>query len=76
MGKEKPELCPRCNISILKDPIGLNALSQEDGKTYICSNCGINESRMKWFKAKSIRDKIPKEQIEMTEKFREKLGLE
>jgi len=76
MGKEKSQVCPRCNENLLKSPIGHNAISQEDGRTFICSSCGVNESRMKWFKAKRINDRIPKEQLQMTKQFRAKLGLE
>ena len=73
---EKSQICPRCNENILKNPIGHNAISLEDGKTHICSACGVNESRIQWFKTKGLRKDIPKEQIEMTKKFRIKLGLE
>lgn len=76
MGKEKSQVCPRCNENLLKNPIGHNAISQEDGKTFICGSCGINESRMKFFKAKNVDDRIPKEQIDMTKNFRMTLGLE
>jgi DNA-directed RNA polymerase subunit M/transcription elongation factor TFIIS len=76
MRREKSQVCPRCNENLLKSQIGHNAISQEDGMTFICSSCGVNESRMKWFKAKRISGRIPKEQLQMTEKFRNKLGLE
>lgn len=76
MGKEKSQVCPRCNETVLKNPIGSNAISNEDGKTPICSSCGVNESRMSFFKVKGLHRKIPKEQIEMTKNFRIKLGLE
>lgn len=72
MGKE----CPRCDMHTMKDPIGLNSISNEDKKTYICSNCGINESRIGFFNARDEGDKIPKDQIELSKKFRSKLGLD
>lgn len=62
--------------NLLKNPISHNAITQEDGKTFICGSCGVNESRMKFFKAKDVDDRIPKEQIEMTKNFRISLGLE
>jgi len=33
--------CPRCNAKIEK---GMHALSRQDNKTKICSNCGIVEA--------------------------------
>lgn len=69
MGKE----CPRCGMHIMKEPIEKNSISVEDEKTYICSNCGINETRMNFFKAKG--KEVDKDQLEMTKKFREKLGI-
>lgn len=71
MGKE----CPRCGNEVLKNPIELNSISEEDGKTYICSDCGLNETRMNWFKAKNLIENIPKKQFELQKKFRERLGL-
>jgi len=72
MGKE----CPRCGNEVLKNPIELNSISEEDGKTYICSDCGLNETRMNWFKAKNLIENIPKKQFELQKKFRERLGLD
>ncbi len=72
MGKE----CPRCGKEVLKNPIELNSISEEDGKTYICSDCGLNETRMNWFKAKNLLDNIPKKQLELRKKFRERLELD
>lgn len=71
MGNE----CPRCGEATLKDPIVLNSISIEDEKTYICSSCGINESRINFFKYKNQTKKIPKSQLEMSRKFREKLKI-
>ncbi len=71
MGKE----CPRCGKNDMKDQIELNSISEEDAKTYICSACGSNETRMNWFKAKKLEGDIPKEQFELQKKFRERLGL-
>ncbi len=71
MGNE----CPRCGKETMKDPTEANSLSNEDEKTYICSDCGINETRMNWFIAKSLPENIPEDQLEMQKKFRERLGL-
>lgn len=71
MGKE----CPRCGMHTLKDPIEHNSISVEDEKTYICSNCGTNEIRMNFFKAKGKIDEVDKNELELTKKFRERLGI-
>lgn len=72
MGKE----CPRCGKIKLKEPIETNSISEEDKKTYICSDCGVNESRILFFLAKSMDEKIPADQKEISKKFRERLGLD
>ena len=72
MGKE----CPRCGKDTMKDPVESNSLSNEDEKTYICSDCGISETRINWFIAKSLPDNIPLDQLEIQKKFRERLGLD
>jgi len=72
MGKE----CPRCGKIRLKEPIETNSISEEDKKTYICSDCGINETRILFYLAKSLDEKIPAEQKEMSKRFRERLGLD
>ena len=72
MGKQ----CPRCGKIRLKEPIATNSISEEDKKTYICSDCGINETRILFFLAKSLDEKIPADQKELSKKFRESLGLE
>jgi len=72
MGKE----CPRCGRIRLKEPLETNSISIEDKKTYICSDCGISETRIAFFLAKSLDEKIPSDQKELTKKFRERLGLE
>jgi len=69
MGNE----CPRCGMDIMRDPIQLNSISIEDEKTYICSDCGISETRIMWFKAKNLEDKIPQEQLDLQKKFSDKL---
>lgn len=71
MGNE----CPRCGKDNMKDPIQLNSISNEDEKTFICSDCGINETRLAWFRAKNLVEKIPDEQLELQNKFRKRLGL-
>ena len=72
MGKE----CPRCGRIRLEEPIETNSISTEDKKTYICSDCGINETRILFFLAKSLDEKIPADQRELSKKFRERLGIE
>lgn len=67
--------CPRCEEDVMKDPIEGNSISNEDKKTFICFNCGLNENRILFFIAKERKDKIPKLQVELSKKFREKLGL-
>lgn len=68
--------CPRCEMKVMKEPIGENSISNEDEKTWICSKCGINETRMAFMKAKGKPDSIPNSQFEMQNKFRRKLGLD
>ena len=36
--------CPRCHKMTLEDEDVLNALSHRDNETYICSDCGNDES--------------------------------
>lgn len=38
--------CPKCKKKTLNDEEVMNCLSKEDGKTYICQECGEKESRM------------------------------
>lgn len=72
MGKE----CPRCGESKMKSPITKNSISNEDEKTFICLDCGINETRMAFFLAKKLYNKIPKEQYDIRNKFRKELGID
>lgn len=67
MGKE----CPRCGEDNMKSPIGNNSISNVDDKTFICSSCGINETRIAFFRAKNQLDRIPKDQLEMSKKFKD-----
>jgi len=60
----------------MKTPITKNAITNEDEKTFICNDCGINETRMGFFIAKERRDKIPVEQFDLSKKFRKELGLD
>lgn len=39
-GPQKPRKCPKCG----KEYYGYPALSREDNKTAICSECGIKEA--------------------------------
>ena len=71
MGNE----CPRCGENKLKEPLETNSISNEDQKTYICSDCGITETRIAFYLAKSLDEKIPADQREISKKFRERLGL-
>jgi len=36
--------CPRCGVNELKPKLASNALSRKDNKTYICSDCGMQEA--------------------------------
>jgi len=72
MGKE----CPRCGKQVMKEPIELNAITNEDKKTYICSGCGIYENKILWMISKNMHNKIPKFQKELQKKFRRSLGLD
>jgi len=36
--------CPRCHQLTMKDDDVLNSLSRRDNKTYICNECGHDES--------------------------------
>ena len=36
--------CPRCHLPKLEDDENLNALSHRDNKTFICFECGDDES--------------------------------
>ena len=36
--------CPRCHRMTMHDEEVLNSLSRRDNKTYICNDCGIEES--------------------------------
>jgi len=42
------EMCPKCNVTQLKDPIEINALSRitrgTQQKIYVCSDCGVQEA--------------------------------
>lgn len=35
--------CPKCGKQTLEDEEVMNCLSREDGKTYICQECGEKE---------------------------------
>lgn len=39
-------MCPRCGWHDLHPVQVRNALSRKDGKTYICSSCGLNEAML------------------------------
>lgn len=46
--KMKNNICPKCKITELDPVLVRNALSREDNKTYICNDCGVNESLIEW----------------------------
>lgn len=68
--------CPRCGEDVMKEPIEKNSITNEDKKTFICFNCGLTENRIIFFKAKNRKNMIPKIQVELSKKFREKLGID
>ena len=47
----KTKICPRCKESEL-DSIEVSALSRRDNKTYICSDCGVDEAMLDYFGCK------------------------
>ena len=51
------KICPRCNKAI----IGYSAISREDNKTEICSNCGTLESLEQFIKFNKEKQKNEKE---------------
>ena len=50
--------CPRCGVNELKPKLASNALSRKDNKTYICSDCGMQEALLDFQKNK--KDKLKK----------------
>lgn len=72
MGSE----CPRCGQKTMKAPIEQNAITVEDKKTYICSKCGHSENKIILYKAKNKLIRIEESELELSKKFREKLGLD
>ncbi len=68
--------CPRCMTNELKFPIEKNAISSHDEKTWICGDCGIEESRINYFIAKDRKDQIPFQAIAKEKYFCKKLGVE
>jgi predicted RNA-binding Zn-ribbon protein involved in translation (DUF1610 family) len=47
--------CPRCGAE-LREPLSSNALSRKDNKTYICSQCGIEEAMEDYRRARRKAD--------------------
>ena len=48
--------CPRCKTNEL-DPIETrNALSRKDNKTYICSQCGVEEALEAFLRHKEVTE--------------------
>ena len=67
--------CPRCMTDELKFPVELNALSAHDEKTWICGDCGIEESRINYFISKNRKDQIPFQAVAKEKYFCKKLGV-
>lgn len=42
--EETPKICPRCKKNELHPIQSMNALSRVDNETYICVNCGSDET--------------------------------
>ena len=67
--------CPRCEENDLLEPVEKNAISEIDRKTWICTACGRMESVMKFFRAKNLKERIPKKELEFESRFKMRLGL-
>ena len=42
-------ICPRCKVNELNPILTLNSLSRRDNDTYICGECGVEESLIDFF---------------------------
>lgn len=42
-------ICPRCKVNELNPIPTLNSLSRRDNDTYICNDCGVEESLIDLF---------------------------
>jgi len=69
------KICPRCNRDPLKDPIGHNAISRTDKKTWICSNCGIQETFIDYLLTKNYLEDITEEMKKNEKRLADRLGL-
>ena len=45
------KMCPICGAEI----VGYPALSRKDNKTEICSDCGVAEALMEFYKSKELK---------------------
>lgn len=50
--KTELKICPRCKTNFLRPVKATNALSRRDNKSYICSDCGIDEAMIDYFRGK------------------------
>ena len=48
----KTKICSRCKENELDSIEVRNALSRRDNKTYICSDCGVDEAMLDYFGGK------------------------
>jgi len=60
----------------LKYPVEKNAISSRDEKTWICADCGVEESRINFFVSKNRNDKIPFQAVAKEKYFCKKIGVE
>jgi len=67
--------CPRCEETNLLEPVEKNAISELDKKTWICTTCGRMEGVMQFFRAKQMKERIPKKELEIESRFKMRLGL-
>jgi hypothetical protein len=68
--------CPRCEKIVLKYPIELNAITRQDGKTWICRLCGVQESFIDYLLKKNYLEEITEEMKESEKRLADRLGLE
>jgi len=68
--------CPRCKTAKLQDPIEKNAISSRDGKTWICSDCGNDESQIDFLIFKNKKSRITFQSITKEKYFCKKLGVQ
>ena len=62
--------------SELKIPIEKNAISARDNKTWICGECGKDESQIDFMIAKGKKSEIPFQSVAKEKYFCKKLGVQ